>query len=113
MENVVIGGHVGFRFNGDGKFQGVDLTGQELVRGGCVRAVPLANQVSFVGEVRTRPRASKADPGVRRRRTRRRRCSRAINWTAFPRGTFRGAVAGGLTDGAPDFRVLLGYAFHF
>jgi hypothetical protein len=106
MENVVIGGHLGFRFNGDGKFQGFDLAGKNSFEVGASALFPLANQVSFTGEVlyeTTRFEGGDAAAQV----------LAGINWTAFPRGTFRGAVGGGLTDGAPDFRVLLGYAFHF
>jgi len=106
MENVVIGGHVGFRFNDDGKFQGFDFQGKNSFELGASALFPLANQVSFTGEAlyeSTRFEGGDAAAQV----------MAGINWTAFPRGTFRAAVGGGLTDGAPDFRVLLGYAFHF
>ena len=36
-----------------------------------------------------------------------------INWRLANRGMFRGAVALGLDDGAPDFQLLLGYAHEF
>jgi hypothetical protein len=106
MENVVIGGHIGFRFNDDGKFQGFDLPGKNSFEIGASALFPLANQVSFTGEAlyeSTRFEGGDAAAQV----------MAGINWTAFPRGTFRTAIGGGLTDGAPDFRVLLGYAFHF
>jgi hypothetical protein len=114
MENVVIGGHVGFRFNGDGKFQGFDLPGKNSVEVGASALFPLANQVSFVGEVLYESaRFESPTPGSPLGADAATQVLAGVNWTAFPRGTFRAAVGGGVTDGAPDFRVLVGYAFHF
>ncbi len=36
-----------------------------------------------------------------------------INWGVSPRGKVRAAVDFGLSDGAPDFEALVGYAFQF
>jgi hypothetical protein len=106
LENVVLGTHLGYRFNGDGRFQGVDLQGKGSFEMGVSALFPLANRVSFTGEVLYE--TSRFEGGEAATQV-----MAGINWTAFPRGTFRGAVGGGLTDGAPDFRVILGYAFHF
>jgi hypothetical protein len=114
MENVVIGGHVGFRFNGDGKFQGVDLHGKTSFELGGSALFPLANQVSFVGEIQYETaRFESPFPGSSLGSDAAAQVLAGVNWTAFPRGTFRAAIGGGLTDGSPDFRVILGYAFHF
>ena len=106
LENVILGGHVGFRYNGDGKFQGVDLAGKNSFELGVSALFPLANEVSFVGEAQYESaRFEGADAATQ--------VLAGVNWTAFRRGTFRGAVAAGLTDGAPDFRALVGYAYSF
>jgi hypothetical protein len=36
-----------------------------------------------------------------------------INWRAFGRGMLRGAIAFGLTEGAPDFSALMSYSYSF
>ncbi len=114
LENVVLGGHVGFRHNGSGKFQSVDLAGKNSFELGVSALFPLANQVSFVGEAQYESArfdnpsliSSVGDDAALQ-------VLAGVNWTAFRRGTLRGAIAGGLTDGAPNFRVLVGYSFNF
>jgi len=114
LENVVLGTHVGFRLNGDGKYQGQDLAGKTSFELGVSALFPLANRVSFVGELQYESaRFDNPSPGSSLGSDAATQALAGVNWTAFPRGTFRGAVGIGLTDGAPDFRVLLGYAFHF
>jgi hypothetical protein len=114
LENVVLGGHIGFRFNGDGKFQGGDLSGKTSFELGVSGLFPLANQVSFVGEVQYETaRFDNPIPGSAVGDDAALQVLAGVNWTAFRRGTLRGAVAGGLTDGAPNFRVLVGYAYSF
>ena len=114
LENVVLGGHVGFRYNGDGKFQGFDLPGKNSFELGVSALFPLANEVSFLGEAQYESaRFENPIPGSSLGSNAATQVLAGVNWTAFPRGTIRGAVAAGLTDGAPDFRVLVGYAYHF
>ena len=119
LENVILGGHIGFRFNGDGKFQGgpplgADLSGKTSFELGVSALFPLANQFSFVGEALFESaRFDNPNPTNRAGAEAATQVLAGVNWTAFRRGTLRGAVAGGLTDGAPNFRVLLGYAFNF
>ena len=114
FEQVVLGGHVGVRYNGDGNFEGVPLNGKASFEFAGSALFPLANQVSLVGEVRyetarfdnptvASTAGDDADTQI----------LAGINWRAFGRGMFRGAVAGGLTDGAPNFRLILGYAYTF
>jgi hypothetical protein len=33
-----------------------------------------------------------------------------IDWAVVPRGVVRAALAGGLTDGAPNLQLIVGYA---
>lgn len=106
MDGAVIGGHVGARFNGDGQFQGFDLQGKTSYELGVCALFPLANQVTIVAEGRIETARfegfdSSAD------------LLGGINWKAFDRGVLRGAIAGGLTDGSPNVRVILGYAYTF
>jgi hypothetical protein len=106
MESVVLGGHIGIRFNGDGAFQGKDLTGKTSFEMGFSTLFPLANQVSIVGELQVETdRFEGVDASTQ--------LLVGINWRAFGRGMLRGAIAGGLTDGAPNYRVLLSYAYTF
>jgi hypothetical protein len=114
MEQVVLGGHLGVRYNGDGNFQGIPLNGKASFEFAGSALFPLAHQVSLVGELRyetarfdnptvSSTSADDADTQI----------LAGINWRAFGRGMFRGAVAGGLTDGSPNYRLILGYAYTF
>jgi hypothetical protein len=101
-----LGGHVGVRYNGDGEFQGFDLDGKGSFEIGATVLFPLANEVSLVGEAQMETdRFEQIDSSTQ--------LLFGVNWRAFGRGMFRGAVAGGLTNGSPDFRVILGYAYSF
>lgn len=41
------------------------------------------------------------------------RATAGVQWLGVPHSAFRGAFSLGLTDGAPDFELILGYAYHF
>jgi hypothetical protein len=106
LEEAVIGGHVGVRFNGDGDFQLRPLSGKTSFELGFSAVFPLAHQVSLIGEAQFETKrfdeiAASSQLLV------------GADWKAFRRGMFRGAVAAGLTDGAPNLRVLLGYAYSY
>lgn len=106
MEGAIIGGHVGARFNGDGQLQGFDLPGKTSYELGVCALFPLANQVTIVAEGRIETaRFEGFDSSAE--------LLGGINWKAFNRGMLRGAIAGGLTDGSPNVRVILGYAYTF
>ena len=106
MQNIVVGGHVGARINGSGRFQGVPLDGKPSFEMGASALFLLASQVSVVGEVNFETeRFDQVDAAAQ--------LLVGFNWMAFKRGMFRGAIAGGLTDGAPNYRVLVGYAYTF
>ena len=106
FDEFELGGHVGVRYNGDGDFQGFSLDGKGSFELGVSALFPLANHVSLVGEAQMETdRFDQVDASTQ--------LLFGVNWRAFGRGMFRGAVAGGLTNGAPDFRVILGYAYSF
>jgi hypothetical protein len=106
MDSVVIGGHVGFRFNGDGEFQGVHLQGKPSFELAVNAIFPLANRVSIVAESKIETtRWEHGDSATQ--------LLAGVNWQAFGRGWLRAAVAGGLTSGAPDYFVRLSYVYTF
>jgi hypothetical protein len=106
FDEFELGGHVGVRYNGDGDFQGFTLDGKGSYEFEFSALFPLANNVSLIGEAQMETdRFEQIDASTQ--------LLFGVNWRAFDRGVFRGAVAGGLTNGAPDFRVILGYAYSF
>lgn len=119
FDQFVVGGHLGIRENGNGKFQGgppvgADLSGKTSFELGVSALFPLANRVSLLGEALFETaRFDNTNPNNRAGADAATQVLAGVNWTAFRRGTFRGAVAVGLTEGAPNFRVLLGYAYNF
>jgi hypothetical protein len=114
LDSVVLGGHVGLCLNGDGAFQGQDLNGKASFEMGFSALFPLANQVSLVGEAQVATaRFDNPSPNSAVGAEAATQILGGINWRAFGRGMFRGAVAFGLTEGAPDFSVLASYAYTF
>jgi len=106
LDSVELGGHVGIRYNGDGAFQGHHLDGKTSFELSGSALFPLASQVSLVGELQVETdRFEQQDASTQ--------LLVGVNWRAFGRGMLRGAVAGGLTSGAPNVRVLVGYAYTF
>jgi hypothetical protein len=106
MESVVLGGHVGVQLNDDGKFQGTDLSGRTSFELGVSAIFPLANKVAIVTEAQiATARFEETESATQ--------ILGGVDWRAFNRGMFRAAVAFGLTDGAPNYRIILGYAYNF
>ena len=105
-DNVVFGGHVGIRFNDHGKFQGSDLSGKTSYELGVSAIFPLANRIALVaeGQIET-SRFDETESSTQ--------LLGGVNWKAFGRGMLRGAIAVGLTDGAPNYQILVGYAYTF
>jgi hypothetical protein len=113
---VDIGGHIGLCLNGDGAYQGVDLDGKASFEIGFSALFPLANEVSLVAELQTQTaRFDNTNPSPNNLigAEAATEILGGINWRAFGRGMFRGAVSFGLTEGAPDFSVLMSYAYTF
>lgn len=104
--DFIVGGNLGIRLNGDGQFQGTDLSGKTSFKFEASAIFPLANRVSLVGEAAFETdRFEEVSSSTE--------ILAGINWRAFSRGVFRAAVAAGLSDGSPDFRVITSYAFAF
>ena len=115
-KSVVLGGHLGLGINGDGKFQGYDLNGQFSYEVGFSALFPLANQVSLVAEALAQTsRFDNNNPGPNNLigAETATQVLGGINWRAFGRGMFRGAVTIGVTEGSPDFSALVSYAYTF
>ena len=113
---VDIGAHIGACLNGDGAYQGYDLDGKPSFEIGFSALFPLANEVSLVAEVQSQTaRFDNTNPSPNNLIGAEGATSilGGINWRAFGRGMLRGAVSFGLTEGAPDFSVLMSYAYSF
>lgn len=97
---------LGLRVNEDGEAFGVRLDGQVAPSLGAGVVVPLWGEAGFVGEMRwegERFDGTDASGEV----------LAGVNWRPLPNGAARLAVGAGFDDGAPDWRVVLGYAFEF
>ena len=114
LDSVVLGGHVGLCLNGDGAFQGQPLNGKASFEMGFSALFLLANQVSFVAEAQVATaRFDNPDPSNKVGAEAATQILGGVNWRAFGRGMLRGAIAFGLTDGAPNASVLASYAYTF
>lgn len=117
LENVVVlGGHVGLCLNSDGEYQGNDLDGKASYQLGFSALFPLANQVSVVTEAQIQTARfdnNNPSPNNLIGAEAATQILGGINWRAFGRGMLRGAIAFGLTEGAPDFSVYMSYAYTF
>jgi hypothetical protein len=108
---AILCAHAGFRINGDGHIgephrYGATLDGKTSFLLGAGAIFPLSDQVSLVGEANMETeRWEGVDSDVR--------LLFGVNWRPLNRGMIRAAVSAGLTDGAPDGRLILGYAYTF
>jgi len=103
---VTVTGHLGVRFNEDADLGGAVLDGQVAPALGLGALVPLHERVVAVGELTWEgARFDGGDPDAS--------ALLGVNWAPLTRGMFRAAVSFGLTDAAPDSRLLAGYALTF
>lgn len=102
----VLAGQAGIRFNGDGTFRQVDYDGDtSLLLGGGI-LFPVTDVFTVIGELRYESsRVERGDDDFR--------VLGGVHWRTTGTAVVRGAVGAGLTDGAPDFQVLLSYAWTF
>jgi hypothetical protein len=106
MDSMSVGGNVGVRYNGDGSVFGVDLAGKTSFQLGVNALFHLANSVTMTAEAQVETeRFDGLDSDAR--------LVGGVDWHAFQRGQFRASLAAGLTDSAPNFTVLVGYAYAF
>ncbi len=114
MQSFILGAHAGVRFNGDGDFQGVPLSGKTSFDLAISAMFPLANQVTLIAESEIETeRFDISVPGTPVNIDTSAQILGGVDWAAFGRGHLRGALGAGLTDGAPNFRLILGYAYTF
>lgn len=102
----IFSGHVGLRITGNGSVHDRSLNGKASASLGAGFLFPLSDQVTIVAETlgeSERFQNQGADF----------RLVGGVNWRPFTRGSFRGSVSLGLTDGAPRAQVSIGYAFVF
>jgi hypothetical protein len=103
LPGMEFSGHAGYRLNGDGKFGGVELNGKSSAIFGAAILIPIRDRLSVVGEANVETeRFHGADADTR--------VLGGVNWTPSEHGVVRGALAFGLTNGAPNVELLLGYA---
>ncbi len=107
LPRLTLGGNIGLRFNGDAQpFGGPEQDGQTSAKLGGMVVAPLNESLNLVGELGYESeRFDGADDDVR--------ALGGVNWRVFRRGTVRGAIGVGLSDGAPDLQLLVGYAAEF
>jgi hypothetical protein len=103
---LIYAGNIGFRLNGDGEIGNASFSGktQGWLAAGII--VPMSTEISFIGELSLRSEA--IDQGEADHRI-----LGGIDWKPFQRGMLRGAVGFGISDGAPDLEVTVGYAATF
>jgi hypothetical protein len=106
MDGAIIGGHIGARYNGDGEFLGADINGKSSFELGVCALFPLANEVTITAEAQIETSRFEGVDSTAN-------LVGGVDWNAFRRGVLRAALAAGLTDATPDFRILLGYAYTF
>ena len=106
-KRFTLSGKLGLRLNEDASILGSeDIDGETSVSVGGGVIWPWTERVSFIGELNFEDgRFEGADSDTR--------FLAGLNWHTGGRGILRGAVALGLTDGAPDFQALVGYAYMF
>jgi hypothetical protein len=105
-ERLTFSGNVGVNRDGDGQLFGVSLDGETSFTAGAGVLIPSSDRVTFVGEARFQSeRFTGADADTR--------ILGGINLGAGKSGVFRAALALGLTDGAPDGQLTVGYAAMF
>jgi hypothetical protein len=98
-------GQAGVRFNGDGSVGGFDFNGDVSVFVGGGVIVPLSDVFSLVGELRLETaRIDGGDDDAR--------LLGGMHWR-LGGGVVRAAAGFGLTDGAPDYQIIGGYAWVF
>jgi len=100
-------GKIGLRFNDDGSILGSsDVDGETSASIGAGVIWPWSQAVGFVGELNYEDgRFDGQDPDTR--------ALAGIQWHLSDRSLLRGSATVGLSDGAPDFQALVGYACIF
>ena len=105
-QGLRLAGNLGVRLNEDGRIFGYEINGKISASLGVGVVWPVNRAISVVGEGRVESkRFEGADTDAR--------LLGGVNWTVARRSNLRGAVAIGLTDGAPDVQLIAGYVYAF
>jgi len=112
LNKVVLAAHVGLRFSGDGSYRGEDADGETEPLAGVGVIFPFSDRIAGVGEFVFRDGRldGKNFDAISKDDT---RALAGINWRPGGRGMIRAALAAGISDGAPDFQFIAGYAAEF
>jgi hypothetical protein len=103
FQNWILSVDGGAQFNADGRTFGVDIDGQTSFFLAGAALFPTSDSVGFVVETKYQSeRFDGLDDDWR--------LLGGTNWRITNRGIIRGAAAFGLTDGAPDWQIFIGYA---
>ncbi len=107
LQRGIITAQGGLRLNGDGMLRGgAEVEGETSFGLGFGFIYPRSDRVTLIGELKfEEERFEVGDPNTR--------VLGGVNWRLANQGMFRGAVALGIDDGAPDAQLIVGYAHHF
>lgn len=112
LDAIILSGHIGARISEDGETLGRKLDGEVSPMVGFALLAPVSDELTFVAELDFEGKrfefqnpALEYEPDAR--------VLGGVNFHVTPRGMFRGAVAFGLSDGAPDAQLIAGYAVSF
>lgn len=108
LTRSIITGQAGLQFNGDGRrgSETEDRDGETSPMAGVGVILPFSDNVAGVAEARYEDGRLQGDDADTR-------VLGGVNWRPGGRGTLRGAIAFGLSDGAPDTELIVGYAAQF
>ncbi|HEX4825062.1 MAG TPA: hypothetical protein VFV19_12210 [Candidatus Polarisedimenticolaceae bacterium] len=106
MDSMSVGGNVGVRFNGTGRVFGADLSGKTSFQLGVNALFHLANSVTMTAEAQVETERFDGMDSVAQ-------LVGGVDWHAWQRGQLRASLSAGLTDAAPNFTILVGYAYAF
>jgi len=110
FDGFELAGHVGVNFNGDGKIIGVDMNGKVSAVLGAGMIFRQNDDFSFIVEanLETKQYKDAADIGDTDASV-----LGGVDWRLGGNGMLRGSLSLGLTDGAPDYLLNLGYVARF
>lgn len=107
FDRGILSGHVGLQATGDGRMFGqAEIDGELALQAGAGWLYPVSDQLTVIGEFNYRGERFKGGDSDTR-------LLGGVNWRVSNRGSIRGAIAFGVTDGAPDVQLLGGYAAVF
>lgn len=106
FDEVIFVGHVGLRKTQDGSILGVPIDGKTSASASGAVLFPVAPSVTLVGEALVETNRFEGFDDVIQ-------VLGGVDWKPAGAGVIRGALALGLSDGAPDVQLFAGYAFIF